>query len=450
MCYYTQANVVTSFDATIVQYILSGTWFEALASIPAPRLVCIETNPGPPKKGVAKKTKGKAHKSKSSSSGTYSASGIGKSVGAMAGEVAGKLFRTITGFGDYKVSENTLTNGNDPPIFTNGKRATMIRHREYIGDVQGSTAFTAQYALNINPGLSSTFPWLSGIAEEYEQYRIHGLVFEFKTTSATAVSSTNTALGTVILSTQYNANNNPFTDKLHQENYEFAISTIPSQSILHPVECARNQTSVDELYTRTGTPIGTTDLRLYDMGVFQLSTVGMQAGVTNIGELWCTYDVEFLKPKLPLLGNVATDMHMILNTAITSTNYFGATSASYTNGASSQTLIQPLWLSPTTVNLGILPVGSYFFCLQISGSATAITAPGIAFSGTVALNIFENDGNSNRSDAAGTTADKQFVLISFSVLATTPTGNIFTMSGGTIPTGVLGADAFLFGIGLYQ
>lgn len=52
----------------------------------------------------------------------------------------------------------------------------------------------------INPGNPETFPWLSSIASNFEAYRIEGLVFEYKTMSADALNSTNTALGQIILS----------------------------------------------------------------------------------------------------------------------------------------------------------------------------------------------------------------------------------------------------------
>jgi hypothetical protein len=39
------------------------------------------------------------------------------------------------------------------------------------------------------------FPWLSNIAQNFESYKLRGLVFEFKSMSGDALTSTNTALG---------------------------------------------------------------------------------------------------------------------------------------------------------------------------------------------------------------------------------------------------------------
>lgn len=41
-----------------------------------------------------------------------------------------------------------------------------------------------------------------------------GLIFEFKSMSGNALNSTNTALGQIIMSAQYDAGNAPFTDKI--------------------------------------------------------------------------------------------------------------------------------------------------------------------------------------------------------------------------------------------
>ena len=173
----------------------------------------------------------------------------------------------------------------------------MIVHREFIQDIVGSTGFNIQ-SFRINPGFLKTFPWLSSIAENYEQYVIQGMIFEFKTTCANAVASTNTALGTVVMATQYNSLSPNFTSKQQMENYEFSQSSTPSQSILHPIECDPSQTQCGGIFNVTDQVLDNTgDIRLYDVGRFSIATVGMQAAAT-IGELWVSYKICFLKPKL--------------------------------------------------------------------------------------------------------------------------------------------------------
>lgn len=59
---------------------------------------------------------------------------------------------------------------------------------------------------------------------------IEGMYLEYRTMSADALNSTNTALGQVIMSAQYNAGNPDFTNKQEMENYEGGVSVKPSQS----------------------------------------------------------------------------------------------------------------------------------------------------------------------------------------------------------------------------
>lgn len=142
------------------------------------------------------------------------------------------------------------------------------------------------------------------MADAYEEYRIKGMVWEYKSTSGEFVTngagSSNGALGTVIMATNYNAAISPaFLDKKSMENYEHAQSGPPTRNIMHALESKGAGTPVKTLYLRnTAAPTGT-DKRLYDIGTFVIATQGMQTdvGISTIGELWVAYEVEFFKPK---------------------------------------------------------------------------------------------------------------------------------------------------------
>jgi hypothetical protein len=230
-------------------------------------------------------------------------------------------FAKVTGFGDYTINSNTISNGTSPPMFgRSGKRATIVRHREYLGDITGSPTFETQRLIPLNAA-SGALPWLTQVANAFEEFRIHGMVFEYKATCATAVASTNTALGAVIMATQYDAYDAPFTSKQEMENYEFSTSTTPFQDCLHPIECAPNEVVAPVLFTKSGAGfLG--DRRLYDLGIMTIATVGMQA-VATVGELWVTYEIELIKPKL------SQAMGLYLDQAVGQTaQYAGSTAPS--------------------------------------------------------------------------------------------------------------------------
>jgi len=198
--------------------------------------------------------------------------------------------------------------------------AVVISHREYLRDISTGPIPTAgqptlfdNSVFPINPGLAETFPWLSQIAQNFEQYRFTGLIFEYKTLSVDAINSTTINLGAVVLATDYNVLHAPFSTKSQMENYMFCSSGKPSLTITHPVECSPSQTPVDKLYVRGSSsssfPSTGYDLRLYDLGNFQVATVGLPAVANNIGELWVSYEVEFYKPQLaPIGGSITTPL----------------------------------------------------------------------------------------------------------------------------------------------
>lgn len=230
---------------------------------------------------------------------------IGRKIGGWLGGKAHSIISKITGLGDYRMHGKGYSANGGPPQFMGTGRTTTVVHREYICDIftggtlgLNGTEFDVNY-FKINPGDRDTFPWLSLLAQNYEEYRLRGCVFEFKSTSAAALNSTNTALGTVIMATQYDSLDEPFNDKRGMENHEFASSTMPFESVLHAVECKPSLTSISNtLYVKNGPLPPDADIRLYDLGKFAIATVGMQATNTCIGELWISFEVEFLKPKL--------------------------------------------------------------------------------------------------------------------------------------------------------
>jgi len=232
------------------------------------------------------------------------ARGLGRAVKPVAAHALGigqqmaiRKLNTISGHGDYTIKSNTLMRSDGVPMFQAGTNGVVVAHREFIQDIYSSQDFV-NTVFPIQPALPSTFPWLSAIAQNFEQYRITGMIFEFKTTSADALNSTNTALGTVILSTNYNALAPPFINKQQMENNFFTSSTKPSMSVIHAIECAAHETPNQPAYVRLG-DVSNGDLRLYDLGNFQIATVGFQNATPFIcGELWMSYRIELYKPQL--------------------------------------------------------------------------------------------------------------------------------------------------------
>jgi hypothetical protein len=221
----------------------------------------------------------------------------------------------IFGQGDYSMNKpvrNSLMSQGVPSFspLTSGFR---IRHREYIKDIQSSIDFQYQ-TFPINPGQSSLFPWLSAVAQNFEEYKIHGMIVYLNTLSGVAVASTNTALGLWGAVTQYDPTEPDFINKQQAENYVGCQTTVPSCSLIHGIECVPNSNILNKMFVRTGAIPDSEDLKFYDWGKLEIFTQGSQ-NVNTIGEMWVSYDIEFTKPRLPTGGanDVYTDRYYVTN-----------------------------------------------------------------------------------------------------------------------------------------
>ena len=223
---------------------------------------------------------------------------LGGPLGGVLGGLAGGAVGAITGTGAYTTHSNSLMAQQVPGIRNPGREgATQIRHREYIGDVKGSSGFTIQYQLPLNAAQAITFPWMSNIARQFMQYQLNGVIFEFVSTSGDATGA-NTGLGEIVMATNYDSVAPPFRNKQAMLNTVFSTIAKPSRNLAHAIECSPNQTTIPLLYTRPNEQPPGTDVRMFDHGVFYLATSGNQVDGQTLGELWVTYDVLLYKPLL--------------------------------------------------------------------------------------------------------------------------------------------------------
>jgi len=236
----------------------------------------------------------------------------GALIGGQIGGALGNGLSSVLGLGDYQIKENVFMSGRLPTMMNMPSGGgTVIRFQEYLSDIYttadvGNPASFNLQSYLINAANPDTFPYLSQIASNYEQYAFEGIMFQFRSTSADALNSTNTALGSVMLATQYDVSDTVFASKSEMLNYEFSNSIKPSDSCLHMVECAPNQNVLSDLYTLRSATLANTDPRMFHLGRFTVATVGFQAANVNIGELHVTYQVRLLKPKLyASLGNLS-------------------------------------------------------------------------------------------------------------------------------------------------
>jgi len=193
---------------------------------------------------------------------------------------------------------NSLIAGGKPDAgasFGSTHDVVRIRHREYISDLYtGPTAGVfSNNTLSVNPGLSTTFPYLAPIAANFEEYRFRGLVFEF--VSSTSPYLAGGAMGTLVAAMQYNPLAEPFSNKPQMENSDYAVSSRFDTNLMYGVECKEfTQNSYLVRYSDSA------PLTAYDVGTFQFATAPGSTFPVNstIGELWVSYDIELMRPRI--------------------------------------------------------------------------------------------------------------------------------------------------------
>lgn len=320
-----------------------------------------------------------------------------------AGMHAGNAVAKIFGLGAYKLKVNSVFGdmvNNTVPVMHSDSETIVLRHREYIGDVSSTTSF-ATTSYSVNPGLPATFPYLSAVAQNFQEYDFRGLVFEFKSTSADALNSTNTALGTVILAAQYNATDDVFVDKQQMLNEMWSIDTKPSSNVLLPIECDPKENPFKVQYIRTGALSTTQGSMLqYDLCNLVVGTYGSQAAAV-VGELWATYEVELRKPKLSVgLGLTIPGAHYrAFGTMPGQTSLF-TSSANFVAAKVDDNI--GLTVSGATFNVLNFPKGChglYYIQMYCNGTSTALSATmTYTLSNCTKTSIYGPAGSSNNGD----------------------------------------------------
>lgn len=249
------------------------------------------------------------------------------------GSALGARLSRFIGSGDYISAEtpvvNSLIRSSASPQNSFGDKGINLKHREFITDISNGTSgvFTVR-SFRVNPGISTTFPFLAQIARNFEEFKFKGLIFEF--ISSTSPYFNNGAMGTNIMAMDYNPSNANFVSKIAMENSDFAISARPDVGMCYGIECEQfAQNCYFILQPNSGSlPVTSTDI-----GEFQFATQSPLPTAAVLGELWVTYDVEMSKPRL--VGDTGLAYAKIKIDDPTTTNMNGSTNAissyGYTN-----------------------------------------------------------------------------------------------------------------------
>jgi len=317
---------------------------------------------------------GKAIRSLGMAAGGAAGSYLGQPVaGGAVGHSLGAALSRWLGAGDYTIGTNSIVKqsmraASSIPIMHTDQQSVVIRHKEFLGEVLSSTSYRVQQSFPLNPGNSTTFPWLSNIAASFQEYRIRGLVFHYIPSSGSAVASANAALGTVMLQTSYRSNDTPPGTKVELLNEFWSNEVVPCDSMAHPVECDPKENPFNVQYIRTGSVPSGDSVLMYDLGQTHLAVSGCQTVNGRLGDLWVSYDIELKKPLL--YSNVTSRVDSstgIVTSGATASAIFGPTAITLAGPT-------PVTVLNNTITFPKGMIGTFFIMIQVGGNTLALTA----------------------------------------------------------------------------
>jgi hypothetical protein len=306
---------------------------------------------------------------KTSSNGSYLMGG-NAIVSSRKGKTLVTTAKNATKFANVSVpaAVSTVVRGRGKPRMRSTPEGIRVVHSELIGVLlSSSTAFTTT-SFVINPGRVDVFPWLSNIASNYDQYRMHGLKFRL-------VSSTGTSnAGKAGLSYDYDS-----TDPVPLSRVDFyAMSEHvegPVWANMELVVPCNNKL----LFVNTHT---NTDSKLIDNGMVVAFVDGFNGVVADI---IVEYDVTLVKPQQSIYASQEVNV---------------------LTGVSAGTIISRNWvISPGAgIQISNMPIGKYMINYVLFGTVVA-KAPASILTGTGTI-----DGN---LDTTTVTASSGWVTVRF-------------------------------------
>jgi len=178
------------------------------------------------------------------------------------------------------------------PRVAQGKDSIRIKHREFISTVTSSIAFAVTNNIPINPGLPASFPWLSQVAQAWEEYSFNSLTYEYVTRASTAT------VGSVILTPDYDASDNPPVNEQIACSYDGAQEDASWKDQFCNLPSGRLNAADKFRFVRNGPLSANQDIKLYDAGNMFVCCTEF-ASAAAVGKLWVEYDITL---RIPALG----------------------------------------------------------------------------------------------------------------------------------------------------
>jgi hypothetical protein len=233
------------------------------------------------------------------------------------------------------------------PTIKTTNRGFVVIHREFIQDVTAADSNFRNTTFSVNPGLATTFPWLSAIAGRYESYLFRRLHFIYEPICPT------TTPGAVMMAVDYDASDTAPTSKVVLMAYRGAVRSAPWNITRFDASRGDLRKFGVQRYVRTAAVPANTDVKTYDVGNLQLATQNTPATPTTLGELYVEYEVEFFTPQIPTALTRA--QRNVTQTARIELPAAGAGNIVLASKITGDTITPPFWLQgPTDLGVNLI------------------------------------------------------------------------------------------------
>lgn len=281
------------------------------------------------------------------------------------------------------------------PRISADENSSRVVHRELIASVSGTPSFTIENAFPLNPGMAATFPWLSSIAQNWEQYRFNKLRFCYYTRTGTSTA------GSVQMIPDYDAADSAPTTEMAASSYSEVVEDAPWKDLCCDLRPSSLHALGPRKYTRTAALAANLDIKTYDAGTFFLATT--DGSSVPWGKLWVEYDVTFFTPQVP--NATVTSLSAVLHaTSTTPTSSNILPSSTVVSGTLGVSVIGSVIVFPSA---GVYSV-SYTGTGSNVNSSTPITSAGASFDSSF------NNGSGWSETGSGTAVSTVLAIVNCS------------------------------------
>jgi hypothetical protein len=293
------------------------------------------------------------------------------------------------------VAYSTGQSSQSPSINSSYQQSRIV-HRELIASIVGTSGYsiTAGNSFALNPGIASTFPWLSTQAVGWEQYHFNKLKFCYYTRAPSSTA------GSVQLIPDYDAADAPPFSEQIASAYEDTSEDVPWKDIECSLSAASMHPDGPKKYIRTAPLVSNLDIKTYDVGNLFVATTDGSA--VNWGKLWVEYDVVFHTPQLPPSGVIRPSGEISNGAA-------GVSNAAIFGTVPILALDSPFVTASGNILTFLVP-GYYLLVYQLDGTSPVITAVAGSGSGSI--------GSQTNAAGTSTTAVPINVLVNQTISVT--------------------------------